>query len=901
MRRLLVFVALLWVSLAPEEPAPPLHSPTPADVEFRTVPGVSQPAILARRTVLIRADSSTLARILSRYPVSVLSSIPRLSVYRLRVPDGQEDAIAAALAREPGVVYAEREPFYFPAVFPDDDKLAQQWHLPRIRAFAAWDVEKGSDNIAVAVVDTGVSVTHPDLAPRIASGGYDFVDNDDDAREEPGTGQDKDGDGTPDKNVGHGTSVAGIIGAATNNQIGVAGVTWFGRILPVRIFPQDGASSVEIVAKGILWAAADSRVRVINLSLSGPSDSSVLRDAIEVATQSGKLVVAAAGNYSSSSPVYPASYPEVVAVAALSQTNSRASFSNYGSWVDISAPGVNLTTTGFTKSGTDTYNPSFTGTSAAAPVVSGVAMLLFSAHPTWTVEQVRSHLLLTARSIDAENPDYIGQLGAGLVDAQNAVYFGDISPPRIVSATALSNTVTLVSFDEALQDQPISAGASSCSSANIPVYSARLSSNPTQVEVFTGNQTGGVTYTLTCSNFKDLAGNSSSDQQVSFIGTNALRNFLSAQQGAVASRLDSNGSASFLNDGIPNNYFEINLTQERAFEIKLASYQALDSIVIRYNGDPAYFVLETGLQSASMNQVGSGYIWSDLSVPIPPNTIRYVRLRFPASPGSSIRLGELEGYRRDTDPPAFSRGPSIATISDTEVRVTFEAREPVSGKLFYKQVGSPSWLFANIQPLAYTHSVSLSNLAPMTTYEWYLDLTDGWGNRLLYPDVAGGEPPLTFRASSQYLVTHQPPKPFAVIGRSLPLSIIVSPAPLGVDLFYSLPQGGFASRQMSQSGESFSSSVPGSSVTGSGVSYHFVVRTTGGDLRYPGAGEFVVPATLLGDANGDGLIDDRDALEIGLHIGLRLGDAAFSTNLDVDGDDQVTAADLTHLLSLLPD
>jgi subtilisin family serine protease len=821
-------------------------------------------------------------------------------VYRLLVPGGQEDALAAALAREPGVVYAEREPFYEPAAFPNDAMLAQQWHLSRVRAFSAWDVEKGSDAIAVAVVDTGVSVGHPDLASRMASGGYDFVDNDNDAREEPGTGQDRDGDGTPDKNVGHGTSVAGLIAAATDNLIGVAGLTWSGRVLPVRIFPQDGSSSVEVVADGILWAAADPRVRVINLSLSGPSDSSVLRDAIDVATQSGKLVIAAAGNYSSDSPAFPAAYADVIAVAALSQTSTKASFSNYGSWVDISAPGVSLVTTDFTKAGQDTYKTTFTGTSAAAPVVSGAALLIFSAHPTWSLGQVRTHLLLTARNIDAENPDYIGQLGSGIVDGHNAVTFGDLSPPRILSATTLSHSVALVSFDEPLQSAPISSGSSYCSSSDIVVYSARLSDSPTQVEVFTGSQSGGTTYHLTCSNFKDLSGNASGDQQVSFIGGNGVRNFLSSQQGSVATRLDASGSAAFLNDGVPNNYFETDLSSERGFQIKLGSYSALDALVLRYSGDPAYFILETGLQPTAMNEVGAGYLWSDLSVPIPPATIRYVRLRFPASPGDRIRIGELEGYRRDTESPVLSQGPALSTVSDSEVLVAFEATEPVNGKLFYKPVGTTSWLFASLDPLAYRHSVFVANLAPMTTYEWYLDLADAWNNRLLVPDVSEGEPPLTFRASTQYLVTHQSPKPFAVIGRALPLSVQVSPAPVGVDLFYALPAGGFASLPMTQSGEPFTASIPGSAVTASGAAYHFVVHTTAGDLRYPGAGEFAVPSTLRGDANGDGILDDRDPLEIGRALGLRFGDPAFSANLDVNGDSRVSSEDLADLLALLP-
>lgn len=896
MGRVLYVAALILMFSAKLEVVPPRVAPSPADVEIRRIAGVPEPVWLARRTVLVRTDPTTLTQLLTRYPVSVLSSIPRLSVYRLLVPAGQEDALVEALSRESGVVYAEREPYYFPADFPNDERLAQQWHLSKIRAFTAWDIQKGSDSILVAVVDTGVSVTHPDLAERIASGGFDFVDNDNDAREEPGTGQDSDGDGVPDKNVGHGTAVAGIIAAVTNNQIGVAGVTWHGRILPIRIFPQDGASSVEIVAQGILWAAADSRVRVINLSLSGPQDSSLLHDAIQVAVQSGKLVVVAAGNYSSSSMTYPAAYPEVVAVAALSQTNTLASFSNYGDWVDISAPGVNLTTTDF---GTDSYKTSFSGTSAAAPVVSGVAMLIFSAHPTWTMEQVRSHLFLTARNIDAENPDHKGQLGAGLVDAQNAVTFNDISPPRILSATALNNTVVLLTFDESLQSNPISSGSASCTSPELVVYSARLSDKPTQVELFTAPQFGGVTYNLACSGFRDLTGNTSSDQPVSFVGTDSLRDFLSAQQGATASRLDTQEPASFLIDSIATNYRSIDLSQERVFQFQLAGYQALDTIVLRYDGNPAYFILETGLQPAAMSQVAEGYVWSDLAVAIPPDTIRYVRLRFPASPGSIIRLAEVEGYRRDSRAPTLTQGPILDTLSDSEVRISFTASEPVSGKLFYKPLGSPSWFFVNVVPLTYQHQITLAGLTSGITYEWYLDLMDGWGNKLVSPDVPDGEPPLTFRASTQYLITHQPPRPFAVIGQALPVSVTVSPLPESTVLFYESSPGNYSSLSMPLAQGVFSASIPGNAITASGAKYYFEVQTTAGELRYPFDGVFTVPATVRGDTNGDGLVDDRDSLEIGLYYGLTADDPDFASNLDVNGDGEVNSDDLTALLALL--
>lgn len=226
----------------------------------------------------------------------------------------------------------------------------------------------------VAILDTGVQLNHPDLRGKVLQG-YDFVNR----------------DYSPNDGNGHGTHVAGIAAAVTNNYTGMAGIAPRASILPVRVLGNDGSGSLQDVANGIVYAA-NQGAQVINLSLGSPASSSTLQNAIQYAWNRGAVIVAAAGNDNSRTPNYPANYPNVIAVASTDRYDSRSSFSNYGSWVEVAAPGQSILST---------YPGScyayLSGTSMAAPHVAGLAALLAAQGRTQT--QIRDAILDTTDPI----------------------------------------------------------------------------------------------------------------------------------------------------------------------------------------------------------------------------------------------------------------------------------------------------------------------------------------------------------------------------------------------------------------------------------------------------------------------------------------------------------------------
>ena len=354
-----------------------------------------------------------------------------------------EERIRAALdhaAALPEVKATDSDPIWTLHSTPNDPLYAQQWSLPKVNAPQAWDVASGSPDVVVAVIDSGVDFTHPDLSAAIWNNPAD-----------PPDGLDNDGNGLVDDSHGwnfaannnnlndleaHGSHVAGIIAGIRNNATGIAGVASGVKIMAIQVHTLDflNASSV---TRGIYYAA-DHGAKVINLSLGGPADFPDSRNAIDYAISKGALVVASAGNESDTAYNYPAIYQNALAVAALEQTDARAGFSSYGAWVDISAPGRNiLSTVPPSLAGGQSYITG-SGTSQAAPIVSGVAALVFSQHPSWTPQQVRNQLLSTAQTITGQNPDFVGLLGAGRVDASAAVG-AVVSAPRAYIASVQLN------------------------------------------------------------------------------------------------------------------------------------------------------------------------------------------------------------------------------------------------------------------------------------------------------------------------------------------------------------------------------------------------------------------------------------------------------------------------------
>jgi subtilisin family serine protease len=397
----------------------------------------------SRRVPGVRSDINEFNRIISELP---LESITRLygplrattsaqeigdedltSTYRLRFKDSQIDLdkIEEQLREIPAVVSVSpnRFQFAFSKIVPDDLHYSLQWGLERIKCPEAWEYTTGSDSVVVAVVDSGVDLDHPDLHKRLLPG-YNMVNL---VGQSPPEDWKWDGhyqtrDANSQDEVGHGTHVAGIIAAMTNNKIGVAGVTWFSKILPVRVLARmiresDGAivasGIASDIADGIRWAA-DHGAHVINLSLGSYQETFIQEDAVKYARDKGCLVVAAMGNDGTDEPAFPAAFPDVVAVGAVDRLDRRAAWSNIGSHISLVAPGVDIFST-YLK---DDYK-SKDGTSMAAPHVSGAAALVKSCNPSLTASEIAQILKDTAYTISQQVPD--DQYGYGLVDACAAV------------------------------------------------------------------------------------------------------------------------------------------------------------------------------------------------------------------------------------------------------------------------------------------------------------------------------------------------------------------------------------------------------------------------------------------------------------------------------------------------
>lgn len=316
-----------------------------------------------------------------------------LGVWVLKVPEGTVPRVVAALSHNPNVEYAEPNGIATIIADPNDPYdnttcyntskagCIKQWAWAKIQAYQAWDVTKGSTSVRVAVVDTGIDSTHPDL-PRVVAQ-RDFANNDYNAEDDNG----------------HGTHVAGTVGALTNNGVGVAGSNWSVSLIAVKVLNSSGSGSYSAIANGITWAA-DNGAKVINLSLGGTVGSTTLQNAVNYAWNKGVVIAAAAGNSGTSSRTYPAAYTNCIAVAATDENDAKASFSNYGSsWVDVAAPGVRILSTMpdhtvylNTAYGYYRNYDAMNGTSMATPHVAGLAGLVWATGKCSTASCVRSRI-----------------------------------------------------------------------------------------------------------------------------------------------------------------------------------------------------------------------------------------------------------------------------------------------------------------------------------------------------------------------------------------------------------------------------------------------------------------------------------------------------------------------------
>lgn len=284
-----------------------------------------------------------------------------------------------------------------PAIVPNDTLYGRyQWNLPEIATEKGWNVTRGKNEIIVAVVDTGVQLDHPDLQGRLVPG-TNIVDP-----SKP-----------PEDDVGHGTHVAGIIAAQVNNNEGVAGMTWYTKIMPVKVLDSTGAGTTYSVAEGIIWAT-DHGANIINMSLGNYADAQFLHDAVKYAHDRGVALVAASGNDNTDRPGYPAAYPEVIAVSATDPDETRAEYSNFGDYIDVAAPGSSIASTY-----PGSRYAALSGTSMASPHVAGLLSLVKAANPDLTNDQMADVIRKTARDFGAAGKD--ADYGYGQIDVDAAV------------------------------------------------------------------------------------------------------------------------------------------------------------------------------------------------------------------------------------------------------------------------------------------------------------------------------------------------------------------------------------------------------------------------------------------------------------------------------------------------
>jgi subtilisin family serine protease len=368
---------------------------------------------------------------------------------------GNLGSAIAAFAHDPNVEIAEPNHIYHLYYIPNDPLITSWYHLTKIDAYTAWDFIRGDSTSrpVLGIVDSGVYYDHPELEPNMWINVAEDVDGDGRFTDADINGIDDDSNGFLDDVVGydiamddpipfepipwHGTHVAGCASMVTDNAYGGAAVSWGARIMAVKCANDADPNTIVNGFQGITYAI-DNGATVINLSWGrGGGPSQYEQNVINAAYNSGVVVVAAAGNESSSALHYPAGYNHVVAAASVDPTDHKSSFSNYGTWVDVSAPGEGI----FSTWGHDGFT-SLDGTSMSSPITSGIICLIQSAHPEWGVERVVGRLEETCDTIDYLNPGYRGLLGHGRVNAARAIGWGVYPLLNVIGST-----LTLTSDD----------------------------------------------------------------------------------------------------------------------------------------------------------------------------------------------------------------------------------------------------------------------------------------------------------------------------------------------------------------------------------------------------------------------------------------------------------------------
>lgn len=382
-----------------DEPATPEASP---DVTETLQPEAAAPEASYADEIIVGllpgADEAALAPCLEPVRGIVASRLETLSALVVRLPAGTQEAALVSLQACPGVDYTEPNGTVTIAdLIPNDPYYASdQWGLPAIRAPQGWAYETGSSAVILAIVDTGIDIGHPDLSAKLVAGRNIL---------NPAL--------PPNDDNGHGTHVAGIAAASSNNGLGVAGVSWGARLMPVKVLNSGGSGTFANLAAGIVWAT-DNGAHVINLSVGSVNPSILVENAIAYAHAADVVIVAAAGNTWGGSVLYPARYDHVIAVSATDPVDGLAPFSAVGPEIDLAAPGDDILST----SPGGVYL-SRDGTSQAAAYVAGLAAILRGMPGCGSADNIEWLMESTARDLGPPGPD--DAFGAGLIQMEAAI------------------------------------------------------------------------------------------------------------------------------------------------------------------------------------------------------------------------------------------------------------------------------------------------------------------------------------------------------------------------------------------------------------------------------------------------------------------------------------------------
>lgn len=355
---------------------------------------VNSPQKFAPGEILIKFNeglsSAKSKQLIAEWGYQEISEIPQIKVKRLKVPQGAETRVVAALSHNPNVEFVELNGVGEEQVIPNDPGYSKQWYLPNISAPAGWDIQTGSSTIIIASIDTSVDSNHQDLVGKLALG-FSWQ---------------------PTGDSRHGTYIAGVAAASADNGLGVTGVSWGSKLMPLDVGKDTAGFFYADMAAAFVYAA-DNGARVITTSLAAGCCSSTIESAVNYAWNKGSLITAAAGNQGSSAVLMPALYANAISVGATDSNDTKASWSNFGK-IDVVAPGVGI----YTTADGNSYQ-SVSGTSLSTPMVAGLAALVWSQNPTLTNLQVRNIIQQNADDLGAVGVDEY--FGSGKISVQRAL------------------------------------------------------------------------------------------------------------------------------------------------------------------------------------------------------------------------------------------------------------------------------------------------------------------------------------------------------------------------------------------------------------------------------------------------------------------------------------------------